>query len=281
MPRALDNDFLDDLEWRARLGTILEWHQRSRRKPKYFKFVDDQAKESSPKKRKRGKVRKKRVDLHSSKEELDKRKSEWAPEKKGPDPMKQLKSEEKTKHRRFIVDDSDSEDESANVSDLMALANDFELNHGEEITKKIAHGRERLESDRAAGKADTKRQALDAMALERKRLMQVSSDDTSHSNNTTNISINVNNSGATFMNAAPPVPQQFALQGMIPTQLMNQPFSAFPMLQSSMMQSFPRAAGLDLTSPFSAPWTTSHTNTRWPRDALLREFTATCRGAQN
>ena len=234
--------------------------------------MDDQAKESSPKKRKRGKVRKKRVDLHSSKEELDKRKSEWAPEKKGPDPMKQLKSEEKTKHRRFIANGSDSEDESANISDLMALANDFELNHGEEITKKMAHGRERLESDRAAGKADTKRQALDAMALERKHLMQVSSDDTSHSNNTTNISI---------MNAVPPVPQQFALQGMIPMQSMNQPFSVFLMLQSSMMQSFPRAAGLDLTSPFSAPWTTSHTNTRWPRDALLREFTATCRGAQN
>ena len=150
MPRALDNDFLDDLERRARLGTIPERHQRSRRKPKYFKFVDDKAKESSPKKRKRGKVRKKQVDLHSSKEELDKRKSEWAPEKKGPDPMKQLETEEKTKHRRFIADDSDSKDESANVSDLMALANDFELNHGEEITKKIAHGRERLESDRAA-----------------------------------------------------------------------------------------------------------------------------------
>ena len=41
------------------MGTILERHQRSRRKPKYFKFVDDKAKESSPKKRKRGKVRKK------------------------------------------------------------------------------------------------------------------------------------------------------------------------------------------------------------------------------
>ena len=144
---------------------------------------------------------------------MDKRKSEWAPEKKGPDPMKQLKTEEKTKHRRFIVDDSDSKDESANVSDLMALASDFELNHGEEITKKIAHGCESLESDRAAEKADTKRQALDAIALERKRLTQVSSNVTSHSNNTTSISINVNNSGATFMNAAPPVPSNLQCRG--------------------------------------------------------------------
>ncbi len=305
MPSELDDRFLEDLKARVISGEITRRPKREAKKTSFYHnlYIDDKATESNRTKRQRTektkgkgkkKGRKKRVQLHATKGELERRKNEWVPESNDPDRMERLEAEEKAKQRRFIAPDSDSEDDTPpTLADLTKLANDFELNHGEEVDQKIAQGRERLESDRAADKAVATQQAREKLLKQRsgestshrELSKQVSSASTSHSNNTTNISINVNNSGATFTGAAPPDVQRqlLAMHGIVPAQPMDQALSALHMAQGGMMQPFPRSTGLDSSSSaVGLPWLPSQMNARRrPLDVLLREFVATCRGVQN
>lgn len=104
--------------------------------------------------------------------------------------MRRLEEKEIQKSKRFIVDDTDSDEHS--LGNLAKNANDFTLLADKRVDSKLLVGRMDLEGRRSIEKNERQKNARERLREEKKKRRRPVF------NATSNVTFNINNTGASF-----------------------------------------------------------------------------------
>ncbi len=166
---------------------------RKRRPP--CRYIDSASKTYNPKKSTKKKVRQRRPHpLDDNTSNVSELKSKYVQNSKciGNKRMRRLEEKEIKKSKRFIVDDTDSNEHS--LGSLAKNANDFTLLADKRVDSELLVGRMDLEGRRSIEKNERQKNARERLREEKiKRRRPVF-------NATSNVTFNINNTGASFTN---------------------------------------------------------------------------------
>jgi hypothetical protein len=214
----MDANIVKIIEEKARSGVYDRNQKKKRKTQPPPRWIDESAKEcnklpkSKPKKSKTKLQPIKHTELSDSDSDasIQKRIKRVIPKSKKMQIMKQYEQEELDNAGDFI-DSSDDEDSDVELSTLLPNANEHHLLNGQAIKDELTEKRNQENEKRLADKSIRRDNTRHEM---RQQKFVCEAKPFTSSNHTNNINININQSGATIIQAHAPFMHQFGLQSL-------------------------------------------------------------------